>query len=411
MKTILVTAYAVNPYKGSEDGTGWNLVGQIARYNKVIVVTRENNQPAIEKYIHENPETVHANQIRFLYFDLPYWMRFWKKGERGAMLYFYLWQFFMPGFIKKSKVVYDIVHNLNFHNDWTPTFLWRLKKPLVWGPIGHHPKAPAEYMYRANGQIEYFKSRVLWFVKNVFWTCDPFLHMALKSADKIICMNSGVEKINAFPKQKIVHMSAVAAESVIGLELNPQKEYFTVLSVGRLVPLKGFDITLKAFYEFYSGLSLHQQKNVRLQLVGKGQLLKSIKKQIAELSLEDSVILTEWVEKEKMKDIYTNASVFFFPSHEGAGMVVPEALSFGLPVVCFDNEGPGEFIDSSCGLKVTYSTYDESLKVFANQLKLLYEDRTLYEKLSAGALHKFNSTFDWNVKGQILKKVYDSLIH
>ena len=56
MKTILVTAYAVNPYKGSEDGMGWNFIMQIARYQKVIAVTRINNGPHIEKYKAANPD-------------------------------------------------------------------------------------------------------------------------------------------------------------------------------------------------------------------------------------------------------------------------------------------------------------------------------------------------------------------
>ena len=55
MKTILATAYAVNPYKGSEDGMGWNMILQIARFQKVIAVTRENNEPKIVKYMKENP--------------------------------------------------------------------------------------------------------------------------------------------------------------------------------------------------------------------------------------------------------------------------------------------------------------------------------------------------------------------
>lgn len=77
-KTILATAYAVNPYKGSEDGMGWNYVCQIARFNKVIAVTRKNNRESIEKYLSENsvPE---AGNIRFLYYDLPKWTRFWKR--------------------------------------------------------------------------------------------------------------------------------------------------------------------------------------------------------------------------------------------------------------------------------------------------------------------------------------------
>ena len=41
---ILITAYAVNPYKGSEDGTGWNMIQEIAKYNNVIAITRKNNR-------------------------------------------------------------------------------------------------------------------------------------------------------------------------------------------------------------------------------------------------------------------------------------------------------------------------------------------------------------------------------
>src|SRR6218665_3614826 len=80
MKTILASAYAVNPYKGSEDGMGWNFIYQIGRYNKVIAVTRENNRPHVEKYMRENPDHLYDN-ICFIYFDLPKWARFWKKAQ------------------------------------------------------------------------------------------------------------------------------------------------------------------------------------------------------------------------------------------------------------------------------------------------------------------------------------------
>ena len=56
MKTILVTAYATNPFKGSEDGMGWNFVYEIAKHHKIIAITRENNQPHIDKYIKEIPQ-------------------------------------------------------------------------------------------------------------------------------------------------------------------------------------------------------------------------------------------------------------------------------------------------------------------------------------------------------------------
>ena len=110
MKTILATTYAVNPYKGSEDGMGWNYVLQIAKNNKVIAITRENNQNAIQKYMDEHPNVLYKN-ITFLYFDLPYWMRWWKKGGRGAMLYYWMWQKGVIGFVTKQNLTFDIAHN------------------------------------------------------------------------------------------------------------------------------------------------------------------------------------------------------------------------------------------------------------------------------------------------------------
>ena len=111
----------------------------------------------------DNPSELYEN-IEFLYFDLPYWIRFWKKGGRGALFYYYMWQRSVVWFIKKQNKDYDIVHNLNFHNDWTPTFLYKLKKPMVWGPIGHHPIIPSQYL-KLYAKKYYFIDRATWMIK------------------------------------------------------------------------------------------------------------------------------------------------------------------------------------------------------------------------------------------------------
>ena len=41
---ILLTAYDINPYKGSEAATGWNFTIQVTRKNKVVAITRKNNK-------------------------------------------------------------------------------------------------------------------------------------------------------------------------------------------------------------------------------------------------------------------------------------------------------------------------------------------------------------------------------
>lgn len=407
-QTVLVSAYAVNPYHGSEDGMGWNFILQIARFNKVIAVTRENTRTNIEKFMSDNPDMDFSN-VQFAYYDLPYWARFWKKGGRGAMLYYYLWQFFLPRFVNKSKFEFDIVHNLNFHNDWTPSGLWKLHKPFVWGPIGHHPRIPKDYVLHVYGWRSYLMEEVKWMVKKYFWKMDPLLRQTISHADCVLAMNSSVERVLDLPKDKIYYMPSVSTEAPTDASDIKRNGDFTVLSAGRFVPLKGFDITIRAFARFFHQLSKEDQKSTKLVLVGDGPYKKYLQNLAKEMEVQDHVTFIAWLHRCDYKKLYKKSDVFLFPSHEGAGMVVAEALSYGLPVVCFQNEGPGEFVSKECGITVPYSRYNSSVTKFADALRLLKDDKHYYFTLSNGAKERYKDKFNWNLKGDQLKEVYNDL--
>ncbi len=406
MKTILASVYAVNPFKGSEDGTGWNLILQIARFNKIIAVTRKNNQPHIEKYLRENKIAEAAN-MQFEYYDLPYWMRFWKRGSRGALLYYYLWQIGLPGFVKKRKLQFDITHNLNFHNDWTPSFLWRLRKPFVWGPIGHHPQIPKLFILPVYGRRKWLADTMRWKAKIFFWNADPFLKQTKKRAFKILAINSDVNKELHVSESKMVLMPAVATNDMQLPKV--QDESFHIISVGRFVALKGFDVTINAFAKFLYSLPVEKRGLVKLTLVGDGPELAFMKTLITSLKIENYTEIIAWIQRDALKELYSQSRVFFFPSHEGAGMVVPEALSCGLPVLCFDNAGPGEFIDEHSGIKIPYRTYDQVVQQFADSLKFLFDKPILLERLSDGARKQFENAFQWDKKGDVLRNIYDEI--
>ena len=85
---ILVSAYACEPGKGSEPAVGWNWVCQMARFHDVWVLTRRNNRPPIQAELDGRL----APSLHFVYFDLPYWARFWKRSTFGLRLYYCLWQ-------------------------------------------------------------------------------------------------------------------------------------------------------------------------------------------------------------------------------------------------------------------------------------------------------------------------------
>lgn len=408
MKTVLVSAYAVNPYHGSEDGMGWNFILQIARFHKVIAVTRENTRGDIERYMREN-QVPAADNIHFVYYDLPYWARFWKKGGRFALLYYYLWQFFLPGYVKRRKMHFDIVHNLNFHNDWTPSLLWKLHKPFVWGPIGHHPRIPRDYVLHVYGRRAYLLEQMKWMVKKYFWKVDPLLRQTVNRADMVLTMNSGVTRVLDVPREKVSYMTSVSSEMPNDCLREPERQNFTVLSAGRFVPLKGFDITIKSFARFYQQLPDADKHKARLILVGDGPYKSYLQRLTDELEIKDRVTFIEWLHRSDFRKLYTQADLFLFPSHEGAGMVVAEALSFGLPVICFRNEGPGEMVNKDCGITIPYSRYDISISRFAEALGTLYHKPLWRAQLSDGARKLFRERFDWDVKGEHLRDIYENL--
>lgn len=403
MNIILATAYDIDPYKGSESATGWNFVLQIARFNKVVAITRTNNRCEIERYIKEFD--INISNIEFAYYDLPYYLRFWKKGARGSSLYFYLWQMLMPLFIIKNRLKFDIAHNVNFHADAFPTFLWIFKKPVVWGPINHHEKIPKEFMFPKKG---FFKDRIKWYVKKIFWNLDPFLLISKLKVDLILGGNSSVKKRLNLSSGKFNIFSQVASNNVI-ISKHQKINEFNIIIAARFISLKGIDIALYAFDVFYRQLSVEEKKNVKLSILGKGPLEQDLKSIKNSLISKNNIEFRGWIHKEKMNSFYQNSNIFLFPSHEGAGMVVAEALSHGLPIICFDNYGPGELVNEQCAIKIPYLKYDQSITDFSSALLKIYRDKKLSNQMSKSARELFEEKYTWASKGILLEKLYNTI--
>jgi len=229
-------------------------------------------------------------------------------------------------------------------------------------------------------------------------------------AAKIITINSSVREVLNFPKEKEVRLPAVASEQPINKNSSNQKCKFNVISIGRFVPLKGFDMTIQAFGHFYHQQNEVDRSQLELTLIGKGPQLSQLKKLTKELKIESAVKFIDWMTRSELDEYFRQSSVFFFPSHEGAGMVVPEALSFGLPVLCYDNIGPGEFINESCGRKIPYSTPRKSIVTFSGHLSSIFQNSTLQQQLSEGAKVHFEKYFTWERKGKIISETYAEIL-
>lgn len=404
---ILITAYAVNPYKGSEDATGWNIPLELAAYHRVTVITRLNNREAIEQYMAEKKDE-RFNNLNFFYFDLSEFSMRWKKriGERGYVLYYYLWQKRIPTFIKNLDIPFDICHTLNFHSDSHPQFLWKLGKPVFWGPIGHHAPVKKSFINGNSPFKSFIKDRLYAVIKFTMRTLNPYFYISKNTAEKIFIINSSIVKKARIDPSKAIVLPAVATDVFSSNKSDRNNDIFRFISVGRLMYMKGFDLVIAAFAKMRQMLPEEQRKKVILQIVGKGEDKEYLTQMAARLQLNDAMEFIEWVEKDQMKSLYENANVFAFGSHEGAGMVVPEALAMKLPVICLDNYGPGELCDLTNALKVKVSNFDKTATLFAEGMLKLFTNETYYNKLKENCLPYAKENFTWSHKAEIISKAY-----
>jgi rhamnosyl/mannosyltransferase len=99
-----------------------------------------------------------------------------------------------------------------------------------------------------------------------------------------------------------------------------------VISIGRLVPYKGYPVLIEAM----------RQVDAELVLIGEGSQGESLKTQARQLGLDDRVHFKGYLSRAQMKLYLHAARLFVLPSiseAEGFGIVQVEAMASGLPVI------------------------------------------------------------------------------
>lgn len=160
------------------------------------------------------------------------------------------------------------------------------------------------------------------------------------------------------------------------------KQESPLIFVGRMYQYqKGIDYLIDIVEEIKK-----KKPDIKIILVGDGPDRKKMEEKAAKRGLQNSIIFVGM--SSNVSDYYKNASIFLHTSrYEGFGIVLIEAMAFGIPVVAFHNNGPDEIITNGVdGFLV--DKYD--IVSFARQVIMLLEDETIYRQVSHNARKRAN---------------------
>lgn len=176
-----------------------------------------------------------------------------------------------------------------------------------------------------------------------------------------------------------------------------------VMSVGRMVPEKGFQVLSDAALDV-----IRNYHDVRFVIAGKGGMLDSLRARVERLGISDRVDFMGFMSDEDLNKLFIVSDVAVFPSlYEPFGITAIEGMAAGTPIVVSEAGGLGETVDHGyTGIK-TYTGNSDSLAW--GILELLYNpDYANY--IRDNAYNKVRTVFNWDVIAADTTRVYNYLL-
>ncbi len=182
-----------------------------------------------------------------------------------------------------------------------------------------------------------------------------------------------------------------------------------VLSIGRLVAKKGFDVLIDAL-----DLLARRGTQFRATLVGDGEDRAALAARTAALGLAERVRFAGAIDQDGVRALLARAQVFALPCRIGEDgnrdalpTVLLEAQAAGVPIISTPVTGIPEILDGgSAGLLVP----ENDAAATAEAIARLLGDAALRERLSAASRVRCAELFDRERNARVLKAWFDEVL-
>ena len=224
--------------------------------------------------------------------------------------------------------------------------------------------------------------------------------LTFRIASGVICVSKDLENV----AQRLGAKSTAVIPSPLMLpysnETNVRRKDRQIVSVGRLVPIKGLSYLIRAMVHVKDG---------SLVIIGDGPERRKLELLSRHLELSDRVFFTGWIgERSTILKYLRQATVFVLPSlSEGRPRVLIEAMACGLPVIATNVGGvPEVVVDGVNGFLVP--PRDE--KALAKAIERVFNDVEFQRRASAENV-KAATEYLPSIIGQRIYDFLEKILH
>lgn len=415
---VLLMCYECSPYIGSEWAVGWGRLLGAAKVAETHVITSERNFADLQRAKSEG--LVPAN----VSFYTPEPDAILRESEKkpGVFAYNYKaynhWQKLALALIEQlhARHRFDLVHQVNVCTFREPGYGYKLGIPFVWGPVGGSQNFPASFL-RALSPKEAVKEGLRG-IANRITLRRARVQEAAKAATRLLAANSVNQHdfVQAFGREvellletglhHVQQFSRARYTERISnkLEGRPQGP-MRLLWSGEHHTRKALPVLLRALAR------LDQSVAWQLDVLGDGAMRSQWTDEAKRLGLASRVLFRgQQVFSDAVAEMQSAHLLCFTSLRDTSGNVVLEALGAGVPVICFDHQGVGDIVDSSCGIKVSVTSPGQAYQDWAEAIATLAADPDRLFELSYGATERAE-TFLWSANHERVNAIYKRLVY
>ena len=394
---ILLGAFSISPFLGSEPGLGWRVASGLSRHHDVTVLCGDLHlHGPTEEGLARLRQHIRAqgHERLTLEYVTPSWSA---RGLHFLHPFPGLWPLYYPAYRQWQRAAeqvarrlhrdrpFDLVHQLNLIGYREPGFFWRLGIPFFWGPISGASVIPAPFLREMRGLQKW-----RWMSRNVLNPWQSRGSRRCRAAARV------AKKVWAVSREDQTMVQSWGAEAHLMLEVGADLDGTSRIRKWtdhlRLVWSGRFDAG-KALPILFQALRRLEGKNLSvkfsLDVLGDGPEKERWLREFRQMGLRTPIRWLGMLPRDEALAVMEQKDVLVLTSlKEATASVTLEALSMGMPVICHDACGMAVAVTSACGIKVPMIDPQASAEGFAAALERLGLDRGLLPALSAGAIQR-----------------------
>lgn len=414
MKKVLVLAYQLSPFRGSEYSVGWNYVINMSKNNLLTVIYGASGNHLgdtleLEEYsklntipnvnfvpVKSNDKINRLNSLN-------------KKGKFVYSFYFAYKEWHKLVFLKVNELCltekFDVVHFLNPIGYREPGFLWKLNLPYIWGPIGGIQNIPFNMFaaFSLNGKIKFAVRNIVNFFQ---FRVNFTLQKVLRNTDVLLASTSenGSSLFRRFKKDYFY----IPENGLLRVPINLSLDKYDV-SLLQLVWIGNINDG-KALMILLNALRKVKYSNYRLNIVGDGSLREYLINYSIANRINENIYWHGNIPREKVLAILNNSHLHISSSLiEGNPTVIWEAMSVNVPTMSLDICGMHDTICDKCGIKIPLNNYKQVVSDFAKNISNFCNNISSLKTLSEGT-HKCAQKYTWDKRIVFFNRMYDLAI-